>query len=472
MTIFYRGENEYMKKDENKLQTRHISMISIGGIIGAGLFVGSGSVINATGPGAILSYAIAGFLVVLLMRMLGEMAVTNPDSGSFSTYAKEAIGPWAGYTVGWLYWFFWVIVVAIEATAGAAIVHEWVPELPIWLLSLILTFLLTLSNLVSVKSFGEFEYWFSMIKILAIIAFMGIGIAIICGIFPNVPSPGTSNLFGHGGFIPNGGTSVFIGVITVVFSYFGTEIAAIAAGEAKSPQKSLSIAINSVIWRILLFYIGSITVLVTLLPWNQGSLLKSPYVTMLKMANIPGAAEIMNVVILVAVLSCLNSALYTNSRMIHSLAKKGQAPRAFAKVNSRGVPIRAVWISTIASYICAIFSFVSPDKLFLFLINSSGAIGLIVYLSIAISHLRLRKNTPKKNLPAMKMWLFPYLNYFTIAAITIILISMAFIESLRSQIFLTLLVTGLVIFSYFFVRRTPTSAKHVPPSTVGEKITD
>jgi GABA permease len=433
------------------LKTRHLTMISLGGIIGAGLFVGSGAVINVTGPGAVLSYALAGLLVVFVMRMLGEMAIVNPDSGSFSTYAHQAIGAWAGFTIGWLYWFFWVITLAIEATAGGAIMHGWFPSIPLWTWSLILTFLLTLTNVYSVKSFGEFEYWFAMIKIVAISVFICLGVAIIFGFIPGIKSPGLSNLFGHGGFMPKGFGSIFVGIITVVFSFFGAEIAAIAAGESENPRKSVVTAIKSVVWRILLFYVGSVFVLVILLPWNSTELLKSPYVTMLSMVGIPGAAEVMNVVVLTSVLSCLNSALYTNSRMLFSLAKKGHAPRALLKVSKNGVPVRAVWVSTAFAYICAIFSFVSPDKLFLFLVNSSGAIALLVYLAIAISQVRLRKQMEKENAAALKlkMWLFPYLTYVVIVAIVVILVAMAFIPDMSSQFYMTMLLTAVVIGSYF-----------------------
>lgn len=440
---------------QKTLKTRHITMISIGGIIGAGLFVGSGAVVNATGPGAVLSYGIAGLLVILLMRMLGEMATVNPDSGSFATYAREAIGPWAGYTIGWLYWFFWVIVIAIEATAGGAIVHAWIPSLPIWTISLVLTLLLTLTNVYSVKSFGEFEYWFSMIKVVAIIIFMCIGLAILFGFFPGIKSPGLSNLTQNGGFLPNGISSIFIGIITVIFSFFGSEIAAIAAGESENPEKAVVKAINSIVVRILLFYIGSVAILVTLLPWNAADLLKSPYVTMLEMVGIKSAAQIMNVVVLVAVLSCLNSALYTNSRMLFSLAKRGDAPKFLLKVSKNGVPIPAVLLSTIAAYICAIFNFVSPDKLFLFLVNASGAIALLVYIVIAVSHLRLRLRIEKENpgVLKMKMWMFPYLTYVTIVAMVGILIAMAFIDSMRSQFILTMLIAVFVVSSYFISNR-------------------
>jgi GABA permease len=294
-----------------------------------------------------------------------------------------------------------------------------------------------------------------MIKVVAIITFMGIGLAILFGFFPGIKSPGLSNLTQHGGFLPNGITSIFIGIITVVFSFFGSEIAAIAAGESANPEKSIVKAINSVVIRILLFYIGSVAILVTLLPWNAADLLKSPYVTMLEMVGIEGAAQIMNLVVLVAVLSCLNSALYTNSRMLYSLAKRGDAPKFLLKLSKQGVPVPAVLLSTIAAYVCAIFNFVSPDKLFLFLVNASGAIALLVYIVIAVSHLRLRIRFEKEKpeVLKMKMWMFPYLTYMTIAAMVVILIAMAFVDSMRSQFVLTMLIAGLVIASYFISNR-------------------
>ena len=438
------------------LKIRHISMISIAGVIGAGLFIGSGAVINSSGPGAILSYAFAGLIVVLVMRMLGEMAAAYPTSGSFSTYASEAIGPWAGFTIGWLYWFFWVVVIAIEAIAGAAIMQYWIPDFPLWLMALILTVLLTITNLFSVKSFGEFEYWFSLIKVVSIGLFLVLGLCVIFGWYPGISAPGTVNLLGNGGFMPTGFSSVLLGITVVIFSFMGTEIVAIAAGESDHPTKAVRIATNSVIWRILIFYIGSIALVVTLLPWNSANILVSPFVAVLDHIGIPAAAQIMNFVVLTAVLSCLNSALYANSRMLFGMASKGDAPKAFLKLSKRGVPTRAILFSTAFSYVAVIFSYTSPDKIFLFLINSSGAVALLVYLVIAVSHLRMRRKFERENPEALqlKMWLFPYLTYATIFAITGIYVAMLIIESLRVQAILTLLIAIITIASYFiFARR-------------------
>lgn len=449
-------ENQQLKKD---LKIRHITMISIGGVIGAGLFMGSGAVIHSAGPGAVISYALAGLLVIFVMRMLGEMASVNPTSGSFSTYAREAIGPWAGYTIGWLYWFFWVIVIAIEATAGAANIQYWFPEMPSWLLSLILTVLLTLTNVYSVKSYGEFEYWFSIIKVAIIVLFLLLGLSVIFGIVPGVQSPGLSNLTGNGGFMPNGFGSVLLGITVVIFSFMGTEIVAVAAGESSEPARAVRTATNSVIWRILIFYVGSIAVVATLLPWNSANLLKSPFVAVLEHVGIPAAAQIMNFIVLTAVLSCLNSGLYTNSRMLYGMAKAGDAPKIFLKLNKNGVPVYAVLCGTVFAYVGVIFNYISPDKVFLFLVNSSGGIALLVYLVIAFSHLRMRRTVEKMNPDALKvkMWLYPYLTYVTILGIVAVLVAMIFIDSLRTQVLLTLLIAVLVVGSYFLLHPKKTS---------------
>jgi GABA permease len=448
-------------------------MISIAGVIGAGLFIGSGAVIHTTGPAAIISYSFAGLLVVLLMRMLGEMSAAHPTSGSFSTYAREAIGPWAGFTIGWLYWFFWVVVIAIEATAGAAIVQYWIPDFPLWLMTLILTLILTGTNLFSVKSFGEFEYWFSLIKVVSIGVFLILGLGVIFGWYPGIHATGTVNLIGNGGFMPNGASSVLLGVTIVIFSFMGTEIVAIAAGESEDPVKSVKIATNSVIWRILIFFIGSIAIIVTLLPWNSADILVSPFVAVLDYIGIPAAAQIMNVVVLTAVLSCLNSALYANSRMLYGMAKKGDAPKAFQKLSSKGVPARAILFSTLFAYIAVIFNYISPETVFLFLVNSSGAVALLVYLVIAFSHLRMRRKLERESPEKLdiKMWLFPYLTYATIFCLAGIYIAMFIIESLRIQAILTSIIAIGVVASYFAFYRAKERVAEKPAKFTADSRT-
>ena len=270
------------------LSQRQLSMIAIGGVIGAGLFVGSGVVIKNTGPGTFITYALAGALIIMIMRMLAEMAVANPSTGSFADYARNALGNWAGFSIGWLYWYFWVIVVGFEAIAGAKIVKYWLPSAPIWLTALLLLIAMTATNLFSVSSFGEFEFWFASIKVAAIIVFLGAGSCYVLGLWPN-KSMDFSNLTAHGGFFPLGSAAVTVGVVTVIFSMVGAEIATIAAAESTNPERAVAKAANSVIMRIAVFFVGSAFLLVTILPWNGKQLAASPFVSAFTAMGIPYA---------------------------------------------------------------------------------------------------------------------------------------------------------------------------------------
>jgi GABA permease len=429
------------------LKSRHLSMIAIGGVIGAGLFVGSGAGIKAAGPGILLSYAIAGVLVVLVMRMLGEMAAANPTSGSFSAYADQALGRWAGFTIGWLYWFFWVVVLAVEATAGAAILTDWVPAVPQWAFALIVMALLTATNLFSVSSYGEFEFWFAGIKVAAIVVFIVIGGLAVFGLLPGTDAVHASNLVHHGGFLPNGVGAVFSGMLLVVFAFMGSEIVTLAAGESADPERAVSKATNSVIWRIAVFYLGSILLVVTLLPWDSTKVLKSPYVAVLDSIGIAHAGQVMNVIVLTAVLSCLNSGLYTASRMAFSLGQRGDAPRAFARTNGRGVPAAAILASVAFGFVAVFFNYTSPDTVFDFLLNSSGAVALFVWLVICLSQLRMRRTlereTPERL--TVRMWLFPYLTWATVALIGFVVGYMFTTADGRKQMLLSVLVGVLVL---------------------------
>ncbi|WP_055543057.1 amino acid permease, partial [Streptomyces neyagawaensis] len=376
------------------LKNRHLSMIAIGGVIGAGLFVGSSSGIATAGPGILLSYALVGTMVVLVMRMLGEMSAANPTSGSFSAHADRALGRWAGFSIGWLYWFFWVVVLAVEATAGAVILEGWIPAVPQWGWALIVMVVLTATNLVSVASYGEFEFWFAGIKVVAIAAFIVVGGLAVFGVLPGVEAEkaGLGNLTDHGGFLPHGPGAILIGVLLVVFSFMGSEIATLAAGETENPQKAVTKSTNSIIWRIGVFYLGSIFVVVALLPWNDPSIKeKGSYVAALDSLGIAHAGQIMNFIVLTSVLSCLNSGLYTASRMAFSLGERGDAPRSFGRTTSRGVPMTAILASVVFGFVAVIFNYFFPEGVFLFLVNSSGAVALFVWLVICFSQLRMRR---------------------------------------------------------------------------------
>ncbi|MGD3107240.1 amino acid permease [Streptomyces sp. YGL11-2] len=429
------------------LKNRHLSMIAIGGVIGAGLFVGSGAGIRAAGPGILLSYALTGLLVVLVMRMLGEMAAASPTSGSFSAYADRALGRWAGFTIGWLYWFFWSVVLAVEATAAASILTGWVPAVPQWAWALLVMIVLTGTNLVSVSSFGEFEFWFAGIKVVAIVIFIVVGALAIFGLPPGHHAVGTANLTGHGGFLPKGPGAILSGMLLVVFSFMGSEIVTLAASESPNPVVAVRKAVNSVIWRIALFYIGSITVIVTLLPWDDPEVAKSPYVAVLKSLNIPYVDVVMDVVVLTAVLSCLNSGLYTASRMAYSLGARGDAPKAFATVNKGGVPAVAIWASVAFGFIATIFSYTSKDTVFQFLLNSSGAVALFVWLVICFSQLRMRR-TLEREAPerlSVRMWLYPWLTYATIALIVFVVGYMFYDKDGREQMVLSVVAAVVVL---------------------------
>jgi GABA permease len=424
-------------------------MISLGGVIGAGLFVGSGAVINTTGPAAVLSYLAAGVLVILVMRMLGEMAVARPSTGSFADYAGMALGEWARFTVGWLYWYFWVIVLAVEAAAGAAIIQEWLPGVPIWASSLVLMILLTATNLVSVKAFGEFEFWFASIKVAAIVAFIAIALIYV------ITGGGVEQLTAHEGFVPKGGVTILSGIVIVIFAFVGAEIATIAAAESDEPGKSVRKATNSVISRVLVFYVLAVFLIVAIMPWNSAELGKSPFATTLDEIGIPAAAQVMNAVVLTAVLSCLNSGLYVASRMNFALARAGDAPEWMVRVNGRGVPARAILIASSIGFLSVIANVISPEKVFLFLLNSSGAVALFVYLLIAVSQLVLRRRLEQEDPESLevRMWAYPYLTYFAIAAIAVCIGSMAFVADVRSQLWLGLLSLGVVLAAYFVKSR-------------------
>ncbi|ARZ70105.1 amino acid permease [Streptomyces sp. HU2014] len=433
------------------LKNRHLSMIAIGGVIGAGLFVGSKSGIAAAGPAILVSYALVGAMVVFVMRMLGEMAAANPTSGSFSAYADRALGRWAGFTIGWLYWFFWVVVLAVEATAGAEILEGWIPAVPQWAWALIVMVVLTITNLGSVSSYGEFEFWFAGIKVVAISAFVVIGGLAMFGLLPGSDNPGAGldNLTAHGGFLPNGPGAILAGVLMVVFSFMGSEIVTLAAGESEDPQRAVTKATNSVIWRIGVFYLGSILVVVSLLPWDSKEIAeKGSYVAALDSIGIPHAGQIMNVIVLTAVLSCLNSGLYTASRMAFSLGQRGDAPKAFARANKKGVPQAAILGSVVFGFLSVFFNYMWPDTVFKFLLNASGAVALFVWLVICFTQLRMRgiiqREMPERHV--VKMWLFPYLTWATIGMITFVLGYMVYDGGdNRQQVLLSTLLGAIVL---------------------------
>lgn len=434
------------------LRPRHLTMISMGGIIGAGLFVGSSTAIAATGPAIIFSYLMAGLLILLVMRMLAEMASAAPEAGSLTEYARLGIGHWAGFVSGWLYWYFWVVVVGIEAIVGGGIMAEWIP-LPAWQIGMGLLVLLTAVNLLSARSYGEFEFWFASIKIAAIVIFIVLGGAWALGL-TSASGPTLSNLYVHG-VAPYGVTAVFAGVTTVIFALCGAEIVTIAAAESNESARSISRLTVQVGVRILLFFVLSMVVIMSVIPWTEIRSGVSPFTTVLEHIGIPGAATIMKLIVLTAVLSCLNSGLYITSRVLFTLAAHGDAPQSLIRLNARKVPARAILIGTAFGYVAVICSMVSPEVVFAFLVNASGAIMLIVYLLVALAQIRLRYKFERDD-PArltIRMWLFPWVSWATVAGIVGVLLAMLFTPSLSSQFWASMLCVLVVLAAYAVIRR-------------------
>ncbi|WP_265444324.1 amino acid permease [Flexivirga meconopsidis] len=442
-----------------KLRPRHITMVTLGGIIGSSLFVGSANIVHSVGPAAVLSYLAGGLLVYLAMLMLGEMAAARPAVGSFMEYARVGMGDWAAYLVGWLYWYFWVGVLAYEAVIGGHTLEGWFHALPSWLWSLLLLGVFVCTNLISVRSFGETEFWLASIKIAAIIVFLVVGALFVLGLWPD-SNFAVQNLWDHGGFAPKGFGAILTGVALVIFSYFGTEIAVMASAESEDPAKGVKLATVTVIWRVLLFFVGSILIITMAIPWNQlpeaTGVENAPFTVLFDKFGIPAASTIMELVIFTAVLSVLNSGLYSASRMFASLARKGLAPKLVAREARNGVPVVAVLASTIGGVAAAIVNFAAPNSgIFDFIMNSAGLVALFVYVFIALTQLRLRQKMTPEEVAALqvKVRFFPWLNIFLIAGVVVVVIIMLTTSAGRTQVWTSLVATGVLVLFWPLVRR-------------------
>jgi L-asparagine transporter-like permease len=418
------------------LKQRHLSMIALGGVIGAGLFVGSGAGIAAAGPSIVVAYALSGLLVMLVMRMLGEMSAAYPSSGSFSAHAERAIGPWAGFTAGWSFWVLLCTAVGLEGIGAAKIVSDWLPHTPEWAWVALFMLVFCVANLAAVKNFGEFEFWFAALKVGAITLFLVLGVLAIAGVLPGTDAPGTSNLTN---FLPHGSEGLVIGLLASLFAYGGLETVTIAAAESENPVRGVASAVRTAMWRIALFYIGSMAVIVTLVPWDSKVVVeKGPYVAALDHLGIPGAGQLMNVVVLVALLSAMNANIYGSSRIAYSLVERGQGPKALGRV-SGGVPRIAVLASSVFGFGCVVLSYWRPDDVFPWLLNMIGAVVLVVWIFIAVSQLRLRgrleREAPEKL--TVRMWAFPVLTWVSLAGMVAILVLMAREPDTRVQLYST-----------------------------------
>jgi len=450
------------------LRPRHVAMITIGGIIGAGLFVGSSVAIKATGPAVIISYTLTGTLLLLVMRMLGEMAVEMPQVRSFTEFTRATLGNWAGFSVGWLYWYFWVTVIPVEAIAGAGIIRDWIP-LPEWVIGTALMVCMTAVNLMSARAYGEFEFWFSSIKVAAIISFIIVVGAHAFG-FRSPSGPTFSNLTAYGGFAPLGWFAVLASVTTVIWSMMGAEVVTIAAAESPEPARAVARMTSTIISRILLFYVLSVFVITCAVPWTKVVPAQSPFTLALDEVHFPYASSFMAAVVLTAVLSCLNSCFYIASRVLFVLATRGDAPRWLVRTNARHVPARAVMLASLFGFAGVIAAILSREGVYVFLTNSSGAIIAVIYFMIGVSQVVSRRARERQGLPppALPMWLFPWLSYLGIAGMASVLVAMAFTPSHRAELWTSAVSIAVALLAYVVFRRPRAVASPVAESSAAQ----
>ncbi|MEV2480976.1 amino acid permease [Paenibacillus larvae] len=419
------------------LEERHITLMSLGAAIGVGLFLGSGKAIQLAGPGILLAYAFSGLVMFFIMRALGEMAIQKPVAGSFSRYAREYLGPLPGFLTGWNYWFLWIVTCMAEITAVGVYMEYWFPGVPRWIWALAALVIMTIVNFLAVKAYGELEFWFALIKIVTIIfmIFIGLGM-IVFGIGNDGIAIGIRNLWEHGGLFPNGVSGVLLSLQMVLFAFLGIEMIGVTAGEVKNPEKSLSRAIDNVFWRILIFYVGALFVVLSIYPWNEVGLKGSPFVLMFDQIGIPAAAGIINFVVLTASLSSCNSGIFSTSRMLFNLAEQGEAPKRVNRLTKGGVPGRAVVISAIALLIGVLLNYVVPEDVFTW-VTSIATFGAIwTWAIILVSQIKYRKQlkAAEQNKLKYKMPLFPFSSYLSLAFLVFCVCLMAYAPDTRVSV--------------------------------------
>ncbi|WP_151839562.1 amino acid permease [Acinetobacter soli] len=418
------------------LSNRHIQLIALGGAVGTGLFLGISQTIKLAGPSVLLGYAIAGIIAFLIMRHLGEMVVEEPVSGSFSYFANKYWGPMAGFMSGWNYWVLYVLVSMAELSAIGTFVQFWLPELPTWITALFFFIAINAINLINVRFFGESEFLFSCIKIIAILSMIFFGLYLLISGDAG-PQASVANLWQFGGFFPNGIQGFIMSLAIIMFAFGGLELIGITAAETKNPSKTIPKAVNQIVYRILIFYIGAIGVLLCLFPWNQLAQGGSPFVLIFQSLNSHGVANVLNFVVLVAAISVYNSCIYCNSRMLHGLAMQGNAPRVLQRVNHRGIPVYAAGVSASITALCVLINYLMPGKAFQFLMMLVVAALVVNWLMISWTHLKFRKAMQQRHHQTMfQSIMSPWSNYLTIAFIFGILIIMSITPDMRLAVML------------------------------------
>jgi amino acid transporter, AAT family len=445
-----------MKKNPNELQRgleeRHITLMSLGAAIGVGLFLGSATAIKLAGPGIILGYAFAGMIMFFIMRALGEMAIQKPVAGSFSQYARDYLGALPGFLTGWNYWFLWVVTCMAEITAAGIYMEYWFPEVPRWIWALAALVIMASVNFLNVKAYGELEFWFALIKIVTIIFMIVSGLGmIVLGIGNGGIATGISNLWENGGILPNGITGVLMSLQMVMFAFLGIEMIGITAGEVKNPEKTLSRAIDTVFWRILIFYVGALFVIMSIYPWTEIGAQGSPFVLTFDKLGIPAAAGIINFVVLTAALSSCNGGIFSTARMLFNLAENDEAPKGLGKLNKNGVPSAAVLVTAGALLVGVVLNYLVPAKVFTWVtaISTFGAIW--TWSMILLSQIKYRKSlTPTQSRGLKyKMPLFPFTSYFSLAFLLLVVGLMAFFPDTRIALIVGPLWLGILTAFYY-----------------------
>ncbi|SFQ89273.1 aromatic amino acid transport protein AroP [Halopseudomonas formosensis] len=444
------------------LSNRHIQLIALGGAIGTGLFLGSAGVMSSAGPSMLLGYAIGGFIAFLIMRQLGEMIVEEPVAGSFSHFAHRYWGPFAGFLSGWNYWVLYILVGMAELTAVGKYVQYWYPEIPTWATALAFFVLINLINLTHVKAFGEAEFWFAIVKVGAIVGMILLGLYLLVS-GAGGEQASVSNLWTHGGFFPNGIGGLVAVMAVLMFSFGGLELVGITAAEAENPRKSIPKAINQVVYRILLFYILALGVLLSLYPWDSlvqtltsgdDAYARSPFVQIFSLIGSDTAAHVLNFVVLTAALSVYNSGVYCNSRMLYGLAEQGDAPRLFLRLNRRGVPVMGILISGLITLLCVALNYVLPEGALIILMSLVVAALVLNWAMISLTHLMFRRSMQQQGVtPTFRALWSPFGNWLCLAFVGFILVVLLLDSSTRLSVFALPVWVAVIGICYLLKRR-------------------
>jgi AAT family amino acid transporter len=443
------------------LQGRHIQLIAIGGTIGVGLFLGSAKAIQMAGPGLLLTYVLAGVAIFFIMRALGELMTYRPVAGSFAVYAEEFCGPFAGFVTGWSYWFMWVVTAMAELTAIGIYVRYWLPDVPQWLPALVALVVLYGSNQLAVRVFGELEFWFALIKVLTIVALIIGGLVVIVFHVGELGSTASfDNLWSHGGFMPMGILGVLLTLQMVMFAYSGVELIGVTAGEAENPQVVLPKATNGIIFRILIFYIGALVIIMALVPWTDLSPDTSPFVFVFEKMRVPAAASIINLVVITAATSSCNSGIFSTGRMLYSLALRGQAPRALASLNAQRVPAAGIHVSAAVMLVGVVLNYMAPKEVFVW-VTSIALIGTLwTWAIIMVSHRNYRRAVQAGRVKAAsyRMPGAPYANWLVVAFIVIVSGMLWLQDDTRVALYIAPFWFGLLWLGYSQVKSQPARA--------------